>query len=207
MAEGMLGGILGGADEKPEVEAPEALAGAEAFAAAVAARLAGSDPEVARDTSLFLKKQAQLLQIQAEHLNDEHALRLAHLRNQLREENVRRFGLRLRVSFQLFLVLVATVIAAGVAIMIRDAVTSRSVIVDPFDVAANVATRVPSGKIIAGGLLDELSRLQSATRSSAAARDLSGAATPGKAEQPRTLFDVLHLLALGACKSMIVNEY
>jgi hypothetical protein len=64
-----------------------------------------------RDTSLFLKRQAQLLQIQAEHLEEEHALRLAHLRNQLREENVRRFGLRLRVSFQLFLVLVATVIA------------------------------------------------------------------------------------------------
>jgi hypothetical protein len=29
----MLGGILGGEDDKPEVEAPEALAGAEAFAA------------------------------------------------------------------------------------------------------------------------------------------------------------------------------
>ena len=65
MAEGMLGGILGGEDEKPEVEAPQALAGAEAFAAAVAARLSSSDPEVARDTSLFLKRQAQLLQIQA----------------------------------------------------------------------------------------------------------------------------------------------
>ena len=29
MAEGMLGGILGGEDDKPEVEAPEAPAGAE----------------------------------------------------------------------------------------------------------------------------------------------------------------------------------
>jgi hypothetical protein len=37
MAEGLVGGILGEEDEKPEVEAPEALAGAEAFAAAVAA--------------------------------------------------------------------------------------------------------------------------------------------------------------------------
>ena len=41
MAEGLLGGILGGDDDKPEVEAPEALADAEAFAAAVAARLSG----------------------------------------------------------------------------------------------------------------------------------------------------------------------
>src|ERR1700728_1662298 len=107
MAEGMLGGILGDDDGKPEVEAPDPAAGSEAFAAAVAARLAGNDPQVARDTSLFLNKQAQLLQLQAEHLKDEHPLRLAHLRNQLREERLRRLGLRLRVSFQLFLVLVA----------------------------------------------------------------------------------------------------
>jgi hypothetical protein len=42
MAEGLLGGILGDEEAKPEVEAPEALAGAEAFASAVAARLAGN---------------------------------------------------------------------------------------------------------------------------------------------------------------------
>jgi hypothetical protein len=35
MSEGLLGGVLGGEEEKPEVQAPEALAGAEAFAAAV----------------------------------------------------------------------------------------------------------------------------------------------------------------------------
>ena len=64
MAEGLIGGIFGGEDEKPEVEAPEALANAEAFAAAVAARLSASDPEVARDTSAFLKKQTQLLETQ-----------------------------------------------------------------------------------------------------------------------------------------------
>ena len=59
MAEGLLGGILGGEEENPEVKAPEALANAEAFAAAVAARLSASDPEVARDTSAFLKKQRE----------------------------------------------------------------------------------------------------------------------------------------------------
>jgi tetratricopeptide (TPR) repeat protein len=177
MAEGMLGGIIGDEDGKPDVEPPEAPAGSEAFAAAVAAKLAGNDPQVARDTSLFLNKQAQLLAIQAEHLQDERPLRLAHLRNQLREENVRRLGLRLRVSFQLFLVLVATVVGIGIAIMIRDSVTSRRVVVEPFDVASNVAAHVPSGKIVAAELLDELSRLQNETRSSAAARGLSGAWT------------------------------
>jgi hypothetical protein len=39
--------------------------------------------------------ESHLLKIQARHLEDEHALRVAHLRNQLRGEKVRRFGLRL----------------------------------------------------------------------------------------------------------------
>lgn len=175
MAEGLLGRILGGEAEKPEVEAPEALAGAEAFAAAVAARLSASDPEVARDTSAFLKEQTQLLKVQKEHLKDEHALRLAHLRNQLGEENVRRFGLRLRVGFQLFLALVATVIGVGGAVMLRDAFTSRSVVVESFDAPLALAARGVTGKVIAGGVLDELNRLQAATKSSAAKRNLSNA--------------------------------
>jgi tetratricopeptide (TPR) repeat protein len=175
MSEGMLGGMLGGEEEKPEVEAPEPLASAEAFAAAVAAKLAGGDPEVARDTSAFLKKQAQLLETQNRHLEEEHGLRIAHLRNQLSEEKVRRFGLRLRVGFQLFLVLGATVIGVGIAVMLRDAFTSRSVVVESFDAPLAFAARGVTGKVIAGGVLDELNRLQAATKSSAAKRGLANA--------------------------------
>src|SRR5271154_5552193 len=115
MSEGVLGGILGEEDEASKVEASENLsgAGADAFAAAVAARLSGNDPEVARDTSAFLKKHARLLEIQAEHLKDEHAARLHFLQGQAREVDIRRLGLRLRVGFQLFLVLIATVIGMG----------------------------------------------------------------------------------------------
>jgi hypothetical protein len=54
MSEGLLGGALGDEVEKPEVEASDPLAGAEAFAAAVAARLSGNDPAVARRTEDFL---------------------------------------------------------------------------------------------------------------------------------------------------------
>jgi hypothetical protein len=86
MAEGMLGGILGDEDEKPEVESPDALAGAEAFAAAIAAIASRQDPGVARRTEEFLSDQSHLLKIQARHLEDEHALRVAHLRNQLRRK-------------------------------------------------------------------------------------------------------------------------
>ena len=187
MAEGLLGGILGGEDEKPEGESPDALARAEAFAAAIAVKLAGSDPEVARETSAFLKEQTELLKVQKEHAKDEHALRIAHLRNQLREENVRRLGLRLRVGFQIFLALVASGIGVGVAIMIHDTVNSRSVVIDTFDIAPNVSAQVPNGKIVAAGLLDVLTRIQAATRSSAQHRNLSNAWTNNIAiEVPET---------------------
>jgi tetratricopeptide (TPR) repeat protein len=175
MAEGLLGGILGEEDEKPDVEASNSLAGPEAFASAVAAKLAGNDPEVARKTVEFLSKQSQLLDTQNEHLKDEHAARLHFLQGQAREVDLRRFGLRLRVGFQLFLVLVATAIGAGAVLMVRDAATSRQVVVEPFRIPATLAAHGIDGAIVASGLLDELGRLQDATRSTSAARGLTGA--------------------------------
>jgi tetratricopeptide (TPR) repeat protein len=197
MAEGVLSGILGDEDEKPEVEAPSALAGAEPFAAAVAAKLAGDDPEVARNTSVFLQKQTQLLEIQAEHLKDEHAARLHFLQGQAREVDIRRFGLRLRVGFQVFIALLATIIGIGVAIMIRDAVTSRSVVIEPIDAPPGLAARGVTGKVVPGAILDELSRLQAATRSSAAARGLSGAWTNNiKLDVPETGLSITEISRL-----------
>ena len=187
MAESMLRGILGGGEEKPEVEAPQALAGAEAFAAAVAAKLSGTDPRVARKTETFLDKQAQLLETQNKHLEDEHPLRVAHLRNQLREEKVRRFGLRLRVGFQLFLVLVATVIGIVAAVVMRDAITSRRVVIEPFHAPPGLAARGIDGTVVASGLLDALSRLQDAARSTVQKLDMSSAwASQVKLEVPET---------------------
>jgi hypothetical protein len=175
MPEGLVGGILGEDDEKPEVEAAETLASADAFAAAVAAKLAGNDPGVARKTEIFLDKQAQILETQNRHLEDEHALRFAHLRNQIREERIRRFGLRLRVGFQLFVTLAATTIGIGAAILIHDAFTSRRVVIEPFHSPPGFPTRGIDGEVVASGLLDELSRLQAASRSASRGRTLEGA--------------------------------
>jgi tetratricopeptide (TPR) repeat protein len=177
MAYGLLGGILGGEDDKSEAAASATLAAAEAFAAAVAAKFSGNDPEVARKTVEFLSEQTQLLKAQKEYLKDEHALRLAHLRNQVRAENVRQFGMRIRIGLHVFIALIAMGIAVGAAIMIHDAVESRSVVIDPFDIAPNVAAQVPSGKIVAAGLLDVLTRIQAATRSRAKHRSLASAWT------------------------------
>jgi tetratricopeptide (TPR) repeat protein len=177
MAEGLLGGVLGVGEEKPDIEAQEASVGAEAFAAAVAAIAARQDPEVARKTIDFLSEQTQLLKAQKDHLRDEHPLRISHLRNQLREEGVRRFGLRLRVGFQLFIALLATAIGLGVAIMIRDAVTSRSVVIDSFNAPPSLAADGLNGQVLASGLLDVLTRIQAASRSNAEHRNLSNAWT------------------------------
>ena len=190
MADGLLGGILGEEDEKPDMVASEALASADAFAAAVAARLSASDPQVARDTSAFLKDQSRLLQTQNEHLKDEHAARLHFLRGQAREVDIRRFGgLRMRVGLsQMFIALLAkSVTGVGVAIVIRDAVTSRRVVIDPIDTPPGLAALGVTGRVVAGAILDELSRLQAATRSSSAARGLSGAWTNNiKLDVPET---------------------
>jgi tetratricopeptide (TPR) repeat protein len=177
MAEGLLGGILGEEEEKSAVEATEMLAGADAFAAAVAAKFAGNDPGVARKTEIFLDKQAHLLEIQAEHLKEEHAARLHFLQGQAREVDIRRFGLRLRVGFQIFIVLLATVIGIGVAVIIHDAVTSRRVVIEPFHAPPSLAARGIDGTVVASGLLDQLSQLQSATRTGFIARNLASAWT------------------------------
>ena len=177
MAEGLLDAVLGGEHEKPEAEAPDLVAGVDAFAAAVAAIASRQDPGVARKTEEFLGDQSALLKVQKKHLEEEHVLRMAHLRNQLAEESVRRFGLRLRVCFQLFLILVATAIGLGLVVMIYDAFHSRSVVIDLFEVAPGLSPPGPSGRIVAASLLDRLTQLQAATRISAEKRGLSNAWT------------------------------
>ncbi len=131
MAEGLIGGILGDEDEKPEVEGPEPLTSAHAYAAAVAAIASRQDPGVARKTEEFLSEQSHLLKIQAQLLKDEHALRLTNLRGQSYEGRLRRAGIRIRIAFQVFAAAVAGAIGAGLLIMIHDAVTSRQVVVEP----------------------------------------------------------------------------
>jgi tetratricopeptide (TPR) repeat protein len=187
MAEGLLSGILAEDTEKPDVEATETLGVADAFAAAVAAKLAGTDPEVARETAAFLREQSRLVNIQAAQLEDEHEARLHYLRGQAREVHLRRFGLLLRVGFQLFVALFATAIGVGLVVMLRDSITSRQVVVEPFRIPSSLAAHGFEGAIVASSLLDELGRLQDATRSNLAARGLTGAwAGNIKLEVPET---------------------
>lgn len=177
MPEGLLGGVLGGDDDKPEVEAPRTLANAEAYAAAVAAIASHHDPGVSRKTEEFLSEQTQLLRVQKEHLKDEHAARLHMLQSEAREVDIRRFSLRLRVGFQLFVVLIVTTLGVGVAVMIHDAFSSRSVVIDAFGAPPSLAPQGLNGQVLAADLLDVLTRIQAASRANVEHRQLSNAWT------------------------------
>lgn len=75
----------------------------------------------------------------------------------------------------------------GGAMMIHDAVTSHGVIVDPFHAPAALEVRGIDGAVVAIGLLDELSRLQDATRSNVQKLDQSnGWSSQVKLEVPET---------------------
>jgi hypothetical protein len=65
MAKGLLGGILRDDEEAPAVRAPEAVAGPEAFAAAIADHASSQNPEVPRQLAGLLGKQAQVLEVHA----------------------------------------------------------------------------------------------------------------------------------------------
>jgi tetratricopeptide (TPR) repeat protein len=79
------------------------------------------------------------------------------------------------VAVQALVALVAIVIGAGILLMLRDAFVARSVVVESFEVPPALAARGVTGKVAASGLLDELRRLQQATRADAAKRELSNA--------------------------------
>ena len=175
MAEGLLGGILGGDDEAAEAEAGEGRVSAEAFAATLAADEAKHDPRVARAAEAFLDQQTSLLKAQEQELQEQRAIRLSHLHSQSREGKIRRVGQRIRVGMQAFTVLILSVIGFGVLVMLYDAFTTRSVVVDAFKAPSALAGRGLTGDVVAAGVLDTLQKLQDATRSGTAGLNAHGA--------------------------------
>jgi tetratricopeptide (TPR) repeat protein len=177
-AEGVFEGLLGGEDAEARDE-PERRAelDGQGLAATLAMDQARADPLVARKAAEFLERQSRLLEMQTAHATAEHPLRMSHLRNQSREGRLRRIGQRFRIGLQVFTALIFTAIGLGLAVMIYDAFNSRAVIVQSFDAPPALAARGLTGKVVAGGVLDALTRLQAATRSSVIKRNLSNAWT------------------------------
>ena len=165
---GIIDGVLGGEQAEAQEAAPQS--GLDPVAAALATTAAGADPAITPDLKAYLNKQAQLVEIQTEHLHEQRAVQLSSLK-------LRRSIDRLKLGMQLFITLAVTVIGVGLAVMIVDAFRSRSVVVEAFDAPPALSARGLSGKVVAGDVLDALTRLQAATRSTAAQRSLANAWT------------------------------
>ena len=165
MAEGVLGEFLGSESENTEGETQaEAIAGGEGFAAAIAAHEARYDPAVARATVQFLKHQAHLLAMQAHQLEEEHPLRIRNYYTSGKEGAMRRAGQRIRLGIQSATFIVVLGIFLGLLSMVHDAWTSHAVVVDAFDTPPALAPSGLNGKVVATGILDELGKMQKATR-------------------------------------------
>ena len=118
----------------------------------------------------MFEQQTRLLKLQCKNVEAEYE----HFES---EAGPRLLALRLRTAFQVFFALIATVIGLALAIVVYSATQSRSVVIEPFDIAPNIAAVAPSGKIVAAGLLDVLTKIQAASRCSAEHRNLSNAWT------------------------------
>ena len=198
VSESVLGGLLGEGDEAAESLEVGHRASAEAFAATLAAQQAPGDPKVARSAQRFLDKQARVLELQAEEMTEQRALRLSHLVSQSREGKIRRAGQRIRVGMQAFVALVVGMIAIGVVVMVYDAFTSRQVVVDAFKAPPALAAQGVTGDVVAAGVLDTLQKLQDATRTQDKQLKTSGAwASDVKVDVPETgvsLGEIIRLL-------------
>jgi tetratricopeptide (TPR) repeat protein len=164
LADGVFEGFLGGEDEAAEESELAAAAGAEAIAIAHAMDEARTDPEIARQTSEFLRQQSRLVALQSARFEEEQALRLAHMRHQSTEGHLRRIGQRIRLGILGLLAAAVGLIALGVVIMLAEALASHSVVVDAFQAPSALAGRGLTGDVVAAGVLDTLQKLQDAAR-------------------------------------------
>jgi tetratricopeptide (TPR) repeat protein len=154
-----------------ESEAGDVEDGVERFDAVVAAAAleqARSDPELSRRLGDYVERQARLVDLQIKHFDEERRLGIGAAKR-------KRYADRIRNAIASAGLVVIVVSLIGLGWLVIDAACSRQVVVAPFDVAPGLAARDISGKIVAAGVLDELTRIQAVTRSSTQRARLSSA--------------------------------
>lgn len=122
---------------EPAIEEPVALGLADAAAA---------DPATRDRARVLIDEQIKLARMQRRHLHTQH----------IRD--------RFLVAFDLALAVGGLIVVGIMAALFWDAWTSRSVIIDAFDVPQSFASQGLSGKVVASELLDRLKEFQDATR-------------------------------------------
>ena len=126
-------------DETPEPQ------GEASDPTAIALALTKGSAAVDGEIIAFLRDQRHHLHEQARHLREQLALKLWELR----------MGVVLRVATAV----VGIAVAGGLAYLVWDAAHSKGLIVEPFNVPADMAVRGLTGEVIASQVIDKLSHM------------------------------------------------
>ncbi len=168
------------ASESDEGVAGPPLVEPSAAAMAVAIGRPSRDKTVNAETAAFLVDQRRMLNLQMEHLHEQRTLQLSRLR-------WGRFSDRVRAALQIMTAVVGLFVAVGLGGAIWTAARSDSVVVDAFTGPPDLAAKGLTGEVLASRLLDNLTLLQSQTRSAQTKRGLRDAwSSDIKLEVPQT---------------------
>ena len=195
----LLGSVLSADESNSSADlVSDARATAEALAGALAIAQVNGGSGVAHAAEAFLQEQTLLLQSQREEIAEVRGLRVAQLRGQVRESRMRYVAHRFRALLLGAALLILIAVTSGFGVMVWEAATSRSVVIDTFTAPSTLAARGLSGTFVASGVLDALQKLQAATRLRSVGFEARGAwSNDIKIEVPRTgisIGDVSRLL-------------
>jgi tetratricopeptide (TPR) repeat protein len=148
-------------EEKERVESggENTIAGVDPIAVALA--LGGASRE---DANAFLQKQASLIDLQKHHLHEQ----FKHLHLGIWEKQI---GVVLRVATMIM----GLAVAGSLGFMVWQASQSNGLLVEPFSVPPDMASRGLTGEVVASRVLDRLSLMQSQTNTGRPARSYANA--------------------------------
>jgi tetratricopeptide (TPR) repeat protein len=134
-------------------------AGASAAVAVALGRRSKTQAKDDPDVTAFLKEQAHLARLQAEHLNEQRDLILSRLR-------WGRFSDRVKALLQVLTVAVGLGVVVLIGSMAWDAHEDHGLVVEAFSVPPDLAHNGLTGQVAASRFLDKLQALQTATEES-----------------------------------------
>jgi hypothetical protein len=136
-----------------------------AVALAAAMGLGRTDPAMAAGVLDYLTRQSRLIDLRIAQFDEDKSLIEEERRLAIGAAKRKRFADRMKYGLQVSGALAAALIGLGVLILLGDAFTSKSVVVDAFDTPpAMAAASGLTGKVVASAVLDRLQQLQDATR-------------------------------------------
>jgi tetratricopeptide (TPR) repeat protein len=143
-------------DPSPDAEATLAEANPAAVEIALGAGRRGG--RLPPESAVFLAKQSRLLDLQAEHLNEQRRLQLSHLK-------VRRWHDRISLVLKGLGGALGVALAAALGAVLWQAHEDHGLIIEAFSAPPDMASRGLTGQVLASHLLDKLSSMQAGTDS------------------------------------------